>query len=192
MKDKVAVFLTIALVFIASTYVIMMSVGYKNDINNLEKTNQKIILANDSLKCVIDSLNTELKKFDIKYQYDEIKKDIKDIIDAIIFVESSDNDSAYRESEDAVGCLQIRQTMVNDINRILKRKGSNLRYTYNCRWDRTKSIEMFNIFIDHYNLTTAEEMARCWNGGPRGINNPYTLGYWNKVENELEESYASR
>ena len=192
MKDSVAVFLTIALVFIASTYVIMMSVGYKNDINNLEKTNQKIIIANDSLKCVIDSLNTELKKFDIKYQYDEIKKDIKDIIDAIIFVESSDNDSAYRESEDAVGCLQIRQTMVNDINRILKRKGSNLRYTYNCRWDRTKSIEMFNIFVDHYNLTTAEEMARCWNGGPRGINNPYTLGYWNKVENELEESYASR
>ena len=192
MKDSVAVFLTIALVFIASTYVIMMSVGYKNDINNLEKTNQKIIIANDSLKCVIDSLNTELKKFDIKYQYDEIKKDIKDIIDAIIFVESSDNDSAYRESEDAVGCLQIRQTMVNDINRILKRKGSNLRYTYNCRWNRTKSIEMFNIFVDHYNLTTAEEMARCWNGGPRGINNPYTLGYWSKVENELEESYASR
>ena len=192
MKDSVAVFLTIALVFIASTYVIMMSVGYKNDINNLEKTNQKIILANDSLKCVIDSLNTELKKFDIKYQYDEIKKDIKDIIDAIIFVESSDNDSAYRESEDAVGCLQIRQTMVNDINRILKRQGSNLRYTYNCRWNRTKSIEMFNIFVDHYNLTTAEEMARCWNGGPRGINNPYTLGYWSKVENELEESYASR
>lgn len=192
MKDSVAVFLTIALVFIASTYVIMMSVGYKNDINNLEKTNQKIIIANDSLKCVIDSLNTELKKFDIKYQYDEIKKDIKDIIDAIIFVESSDNDSAYRESEDAVGCLQIRQTMVNDINRILKRQGSNLRYTYNCRWNRTKSIEMFNIFVDHYNLTTAEEMARCWNGGPRGINNPYTLGYWSKVENELEESYASR
>ena len=192
MKDSVAVFLTIALVFIASTYVIMMSVGYKNDINNLEKTNQKIIIANDSLKCVIDSLNTELKKFDIKYQYDEIKKDIKDIIDAIIFVESSDNDSAYRESEDAVGCLQIRQTMVNDINRILKRQGSNMRYTYNCRWNRTKSIEMFNIFVDHYNLTTAEEMARCWNGGPRGINNPYTLGYWSKVENELEESYASR
>ena len=192
MKDSVAVFLTIALVLIASTYVIMMSVGYKNDINNLEKTNQEIIIANDSLKCVIDSLNTELKKFDIKYQYDEIKKDIKDIIDAIIFVESSDNDSAYRESEDAVGCLQIRQTMVNDINRILKRQGSNLRYTYNCRWNRTKSIEMFNIFVDHYNLTTAEEMARCWNGGPRGINNPYTLGYWSKVENELEESYASR
>ena len=82
--------------------------------------------------------------------------------------------------------------MVNDVNRILDRKNIDKQYTYNDRWNREKSIEMFNIFIDHYNLTTAEEMARCWNGGPRGINNPYTLGYWNKVENELEESYASR
>ena len=184
--------MVIALIFLTSIYIIMTFISYEKDIERLEKVNHKHEIVIDSLNCVIDSVNTELKKFDIKYQYDEIKKDIKDIIDAIIFVESSDNDSAYRESEDAVGCLQIRQTMVNDINRILKRKGSNLRYTYNCRWDRTKSIEMFNIFIDHYNLTTAEEMARCWNGGPRGINNPYTLGYWNKVENELEDSYASR
>ena len=58
--------------------------------------------------------------------------------------------------------------------------------------NRNKSIEMFNIFVDYYNLHTPEEIARCWNGGPRGINNPYTLGYWNKVEIELEEGYASR
>ena len=45
---------------------------------------------------------------------------------------------------------------------------------------------MFNIFCDYYGLTTAEEMARCWNGGPRGINNPATVGYWNKVKNRIE------
>ena len=44
---------------------------------------------------------------------------------------------------------------------------------------------MFEIYCDHYNLTTAEEMARCWNGGPRGINNPATVGYWEKVKNEI-------
>ena len=44
-------------------------------------------------------------------------------IGAIIRVESSNNDSAYNANEDAVGCLQIRQTMVNDVNRILKRQG---------------------------------------------------------------------
>jgi hypothetical protein len=46
---------------------------------------------------------------------------------------------------------------------------------------------MFNIFVDYYNLETAEEMARCWNGGPRGINNPATVDYWGKVKSELED-----
>jgi len=192
MKDSITVFMTIALIFLTSMYVIMTCVGYEKDIDKLKDTNQKILLANDSLSCVIDSLNTELQQYDIKYQYNEFKEDLKDIIDAIIFVESSGNDSAYRADEDAVGAFQIRQVMVDDINRILKRKGISKTYSYEDRWCRVKSTEMFNIFCSYYGLETAEEIARCWNGGPRGINNPYTLGYWNKVELELEESYASR
>ena len=75
--------------------------------------------------------------------------------------------------------------MVDDVNRILKRQKSLLRFTYNSRWYRDSSIQMFEIYCDHYNLTTAEEMARCWNGGPRGINNPATVGYWEKVKEEI-------
>ena len=104
-------------------------------------------------------------------------------MDALIFIESSNNDSAYRASEDAVGCLQIRKCMVDDINRILKRQKSYTRFTYDDRWLRHKSIEMFNIYCNHYGLISAEEIARCWNGGPRGINNPATVGYWEKVKN---------
>ena len=192
MRNSVTVFMTIALIFLTSMYVIMMCVGYENDIERLENTNQKILLANDSLNCVIDSLNTELQQYDIKYQYKEFKEDLKDIIDAIIFVESSGNDSAYRADEDAVGAFQIRQVMVDDVNRILNRRNIPIQYTYEDRWCRDKSTEMFNIFCSYYGLETAEEIARCWNGGPRGINNPYTLGYWNKVELKLEEAYASR
>ena len=107
------------------------------------------------------------------------------ILLAIMFVESSYNDSAYVASEDAVGCLQIRKCMVNDVNRILKWQKSPLRFTYNSRWYRDSSIQMFEIYCDHYNLTTAEEIARCWNGGPRGINNPATVGYWEKVKDEI-------
>jgi len=44
---------------------------------------------------------------------------------------------------------------------------------------------MFNIYCQHYKLSTAEEIARCWNGGPRGINNPATVGYWEKVKDEI-------
>ena len=76
--------------------------------------------------------------------------------------------------------------MVDDVNRILTKQGISKRFTYMDRWDIIKSYEMFNIFCDYYGLTTAEEMARCWNGGPRGINNPATLGYWDKVENILD------
>ena len=44
---------------------------------------------------------------------------------------------------------------------------------------------MFDIYCKHYNLNTAEEIARCWNGGPRGFNKPQTLSYWEKVENYM-------
>tara|TARA_R100000995_G_C3445832_1_gene105614 strand:+ start:221 stop:841 length:621 start_codon:yes stop_codon:yes gene_type:complete len=107
------------------------------------------------------------------------------LLNAIIFVESCNNDSAYRASEDAVGCLQIRKCMVDDVNRILKRQKSTLKFTYNSRWSRDSSIQMFKIYCDHYNLVTAEEIARCWNGGPRGINNPATVRYWEKVKDKI-------
>ena len=108
-----------------------------------------------------------------------------ELISAIIHVESSGNDFAYHKGEDAVGCLQIRQCMVDDVNRILKRKKSTLNFTYKDRWSRDKSIQMFEIYCKYYGLGTAEEIARCWNGGPRGINNPSTVGYWEKVKTQI-------
>jgi len=172
-----------------------------------EKTQTTI----DSLNCTIDSLQNAIN---ILYffnlidtiQYESIDttvihwpwgreefyyfkyKDVDgsgDLLSALIHVESSNNDSAYCVSEDAVGCLQIRQCMVNDINRILKRQKSTLRFTYNDRWSRDKSIQMFEIYCKYYKLRTTEEMARCWNGGPRGINNPATVGYWVKVKDKI-------
>ena len=133
----------------------------------------------DSLHKVIDTLRYESEIFD----YGTVSE--AEIISALMYVESSNNDSAYNASEDAVGCLQIRKTMVNDVNRILKRQGKDKRYSYMDRWNREKSIEMFNIFCEYYGLVDAEEIARCWNGGPRGINNPATVRYWEKVKNQI-------
>ena len=134
----------------------------------------------DSLQYINDSITQRYQIFDF-----EPVNNMIDIMNAIIEVESNNNDSAYRANEDAVGCLQIRKCMVDDVNRILKRRKSDLRFTYNDRWSRDKSIYMFEIYCNYYGLTTAEEMARCWNGGPRGINNPATVGYWEKVKNEI-------
>ena len=45
---------------------------------------------------------------------------------------------------------------------------------------------MFDIYCKHYGLTTSEEIARCWNGGPRGMSNPLTANYWRKVKENLD------
>ena len=45
---------------------------------------------------------------------------------------------------------------------------------------------MFGIYCRHYGLNTAEEIARCWNGGPRGMSKPLTANYWRKVQNNLD------
>ena len=109
----------------------------------------------------------------------------KELINALINVESANNDNAYRSCEGAAGALQIRRTMVRDVNRILRRQGSNQQYTYEDRWNRQKSIEMFNIYCNHYNLVTPEEKARCWNGGPKGLQKLSTKRYWEKVKKHL-------
>ena len=145
----------------------------------------------NSLTYELDSVLNELEinhiEYQIKNQIKQYRGTFMDILDAIIHVESSNNDSAYHSGEDAVGCLQIRQCMVDDVNRILKRKGLSRRYEYSDRWERNLSIEMFNIYVNYYGLEGAEEIARCWNGGPRGSNKPTTVYYWNKVKSELEE-----
>ena len=135
----------------------------------------------DSLKHEIDTLQWENQIWDFNLSNNTVH-----LLSAIIHVESNNNDSAYRASEDAVGCLQIRKCMVDDINRILKRQKSYTRFTYDDRWLRHKSIEMFNIYCNHYGLISAEEIARCWNGGPRGMNNPLTANYWRKVKENLD------
>ena len=148
----------------------------------------KILLKQDSLNnCIQDSLQLHLDSLQIRYQIFDTApgRDFIDIMNAIIQVESRGNPKAHATGEDAVGILQIRKCMVDDVNRILKNRGALLRYTYNDRWNETKSKEMFDIFCTYYGLKTAEEMARCWNGGPRGINNPSTLSYWDKVLTEI-------
>ena len=143
----------------------------------LEQNNFQI----DSLTHEIDTLQWENQIWDFNTDNNTVH-----LLSAIMFVESSYNDSAHAVGEDAVGCLQIRKCMVNDVNRILKRQKSHTRFTYDDRWLRHKSIEMFNIYCNHYGLISAEEIARCWNGGPRGMNNPLTAAYWKKVQKDLD------
>jgi len=167
------------------TLFIWAALGLKNSIDQEEVQIQSTI---DSLQNVIDSLHHEIDTLQWENQIWDfnISQNTTHLLSAIMFVESSYNDSAYNSYEDAVGCLQIRKTMVNDVNRILRKQKSDLRFTYDDRWLRDRSIKMFSIYCEHYGLTTAEEIARCWNGGPRGMSKPLTATYWRKVQENLD------
>ena len=177
----------IAIIALTMMLMLVMQIQSENQINNLElELNQQT----DSLECIIDSMQCEIDTLTWESEiWDQnIENNTTYLLSAIMHVESRNNDSAYCASEDAVGCLQIRRCMVDDVNRILTRKKLYKRYVYEDRWSRYRSIEMFDIYCKHYNLNTSEEIARCWNGGPRGINNPATVGYWNKVEKQIKEN----
>jgi hypothetical protein len=169
----------IASLWLASTW------NMENQIDDLKLEMQQ---QTDSLHSIIDSMQCEIDTLVWKTEIwdHNISNNTTHLLSALIMVESSDNDSAYNAREDAVGCLQIRRTMVDDVNRILRRQGNTYRYTYDDRWLRSRSIKMFDIYCKHYGLTTAEEIARCWNGGPRGMNNEMTAGYWKKVQKNLD------
>jgi len=155
-----------------------------NKIDKIEQLEKEL----EHNNCIIDSLYHEIDTLQWENQIWDfnLSNNTVHLLSAIMFVESSYNDSAYHKGEDAVGCLQIRKCMVNDVNRILRRQKSDLRFSYDDRWLRSKSIKMFDIYCKHYGLTTAEQIARCWNGGPRGMQNEMTAGYWKKVKNQLD------
>ena len=174
-------YLTPILTAIATALIIFFTIDYERQIESLEYIIQQDSCLIDSLRHEIDTLIWEQETWN-----NDIINNTTHLLSAIMFVESSYNDSAYVASEDAVGCLQIRKCMVKDVNRILRRQKSDLKFIYNDRWSRAKSIKMFDVYCKHYGLITAEEIARCWNGGPRGMSNEVTAKYWVKVKNKLE------
>ena len=174
-------YLTYAFVFSVIAFLFYKIEIQKTTIETLNEQIEQNNYVIDSLHHKIDTLQWENQIWDFN-----LSQNTTYLLSAIMFVESSYNDSAYHKGEDAVGCLQIRKCMVKDVNRILRRQKSDLNFSYDDRWNRHKSIKMFDIYCKHYGLTTAEQIARCWNGGPRGMQNEMTANYWEKVKNQLD------
>ena len=160
-----------------------LAIAYRSekDIEELNRQLEHKQYQIDSLRLEIDTLEWENQIWDFN-----IKFSVSHLLSSMMYVESNYNDSAYHKGEDAVGCLQIRKCMVDDVNRILRKQKSYKKFTYDDRWSRIKSIQMFGIYCRHYGLNTAEEIARCWNGGPRGMSKPLTATYWKKVKKNLD------
>ncbi len=140
----------------------------------------------------IERLPTEQIKIEHKEEIKPIVRDLEDLIEAMVWVESKGDPKAFAKREDAAGVLQIRPIMVNEVNRILNIKKDDRFYTLDDRWNETKSIEMFYVFVDYYHKDSSyEEIARCWNGGPKGLQKKQTKRYWKKVQNTLNKNEDS-
>ena len=118
-------------------------------------------------------------------QYEDMPIDC--LVEAIIQVESRGDSTATGDRGWAIGVLQIWPIMVREVNRILEKDGSDVRYVYTDRLSVQKSIEMFHIWREYYHPNSDwETIARCWNGGPSGHSHHRTKCYWNKVRKELD------
>ena len=113
-----------------------------------------------------------------------------EFVDALMWVESRYDTNAFNESEDAVGCLQIRPIMLREVNRVLRKET----YTLHDRWDKVKSVEMFEIISSQVNrgkcksfIEFCEVVARRWNGGRRGDRKKATIRYWQRVEARMRK-----
>ena len=114
----------------------------------------------------------------------------KALYDAIMIVESGGCDTAVGDNGKAVGAFQIWKIYVDDVNRI---SGNN--YTYEDRWNRQRSLEMVQIYVEHYSRryeritglrATREIKSRIHNGGPNGWKKNATKKYWEKVKKVLD------
>lgn len=114
------------------------------------------------------------------------------VINAIIHVESKGDENAVSKCGNCVGIMQIKKIVVDDCNEYLKMKKSKKRFTYQDRYNKQKSIEMFLLIQERYNKkNNVEQGIKIWNGGCGYKTNPKLLKqsneYYKKVMNVYEK-----
>ena len=96
-------------------------------------------------------------------------------------VESNNDNYAIGDNGKAVGCLQIHMVVIQDVNRIY-----NTNFVSHDRYDRQISFRIASLYLRHYGEANAEQLARTWNGGPKGVHKAATDKYWFRVQKEIK------
>ena len=124
---------------------------------------------------------------------------IAELLPALIQVESGGDDSAVGDGGKAVGCLQIHEIYVDDVNRIVHTSGftdNDELFSYRDRDSRALSVKMIKFYLYHYGTmnrikpTSKRDwllkLARIHHLGPQGYLSKDTE-YMRKIEKELNE-----
>lgn len=107
---------------------------------------------------------------------------LNSLISALMIVESGNNDQAIGDQGRAIGCLQIHREVVLDVNKFT---GSHFRHQD--MTNRVAARAVCEAYLKHYGKgASTEQLARRWNGGPRGDTKTSTEAYWAKVKKHLK------
>lgn len=86
------------------------------------------------------------------------------------------------DSGKTVGHLCISRQVVIEVNRHY-----GTCYTFAQMRNRRAAEDVFIKYAKKWRSDSPEQIARRWNGGPRGMRKPETLRYWRKVSAVLRE-----
>jgi len=110
------------------------------------------------------------------------------LIEALIIVESHGDDLAYG-LDGEVGCLQISQKVLDDVNRFYP-----IHWTWHDCLIRERSKKICRVYLEHYatekrigRKPTLEDMARIWNAGPKGWKYEITKEYAQNVLRVMQQ-----
>lgn len=122
--------------------------------------------------------------------FSQNNKDFDDFLNALSFVESSNNPKAYNKGENAIGLYQIRAGYfkdAQDFNKQLKKYNHN-----DCFNPNIAKIVVISYFqkYEQNNLNNWEILAKCHNGGAgwRNGNKQKQKNleiYWQKIKARL-------
>ena len=102
------------------------------------------------------------------------------LIAALIRIESGGDPLAVGDDGRSWGCLQIRPSVIADVNRVY-----GLSYSSRDAFCSATAPEICRLYLMHWGarqkIASAEDYARIWNGGPLGHQKQKTRAYWKKV-----------
>ncbi|MBQ9363738.1 MAG: transglycosylase SLT domain-containing protein [Bacteroidaceae bacterium] len=131
-------------------------------------------------KFMLTCLMTWTVAFTLSAATVDLEKKWAAVIRAIAQVESEGNPKMVSKCGRYVGYLQISKILVRECNQILGKQV----YTYDDRYDKQKSIDMFIVFQEHFNKEgNTEKAIRLWNSGDLNCmkHKRPTEGYYRRV-----------
>lgn len=108
------------------------------------------------------------------------------LLSAIAIVESGNNPKAIGDRGRAVGAYQIHPEVVIDFN-MATRSHHLPADMFNPRLSRDVATWYLRHYGEAAKATTPEQLARIWNGGPKGHHKAATKKYWAKVRPHYEK-----